>query len=254
MKYRIVVKPETAARLKRWGLVSLGVGAGGGLLGGVFVVSFYMAMKVEMRSSEVVVPDFHGLGIEKATRVADPLGLVLDVVDRRHDPAVASGKVLQQQPASGARVRHGRKIKLILSLGGKILTVPALVGKADRAVEIELRRDGFGLGDEARVASGDVPAGRILAQVPPEGSPGVPSTRVHRLVSDGPPVKAWVMPDLTGLPRRVAERWIDRSGFRRGPVRQIAVRGRTSGTIVGQSPLAGYPIRRNDIVDLTVAR
>lgn len=254
MKYRIVLKPETAERWKRRAVVLLWLGGSAALVGGAFVLSFYMAMKVEMSASEVVVPDLRGLALEEAAQVVDPLALVLDVVDRRNDPAVPSGRVLQQQPASGSRVRRGRKVKLVLSLGGRVLTVPELVGKADRAIEIELRRDGFGLGDEARVPSRELPAGRVLAQVPPEGSPGVPNTRVHRLVSDGPPEMAWVMPDLTGLSRQVAERWIDRAGFRRSPVRRVPVRGRSPDTVVGQSPLAGYPIRRNDIVALTVAR
>ena len=254
MKYRIVLKPETAQRLRRLGVWSLWVFGGGGAVLFVFALSFYLAMKMEMRSTEVVVPDLRGLSIEDASKAVDPLSLVLDVVDQRNDPAVGSGKILQQQPAGGSLVRRGRKLKLVMSLGGKILTVPNLQGKANRAVAIELRRDGFGTGDEARVYSRDVPAGKIVAQVPPPGSPGVPNTRVHRLVSSGPPAPAWVMPDLTGLPRGTAERWIEASGFRRSPVRRVASRGHAPGTVIGQLPLAGYPIHSNDIVELTVAR
>ena len=241
-------------RLRRLGTFALWTFGGGALVLFVFAFSFHLSMKVEMRSTEVVVPDLTGLPLDEASGVVEPLGLVLDVVDQRHDPAVASGRILQQQPPGGSSVRRGRKLKLVLSLGGKILAVPNLLGKADRAVEIELRRDGFAPGDEARVFSHEVAAGRILAQVPPAGSPAVPNARVHRLVSRGAPQSAWVMPDLTGLRRRAAERWIESSGFRRGPVRKIDSRRRASGTVVGQLPLAGHPIHRNDIVELTVVR
>lgn len=262
VKYRIVIKFLTRERLKKFltrerlkrgGLLAAWVGGVAVLAGVVFVTSFYLAMKVEMRSTEVVVPDLDGLSLEDASEVVKPLGLEVDVVDRRHDRRIASGRVLQQQPKGGSRVRRGRKLKLVLSLGDKILVVPDLVGKADRAVEIELRRDGFGLGNAARVVS-SAPAGRILAQDPQPGSPGVPNTRVHRLVSEGREEPVWVMPDLTGLPRQVAETWIDRGGFRRSPVRGLLVRGRPSGTVIGQSPLAGYPLRPRDVVELTVAR
>ena len=192
--------------------------------------------------------------MDQATRQATPLGLVLQVVDRRNDPRVASGRVLQQQPTGGSRVRQGRKLKLVMSLGGRVLTVPDLIGEADRAVEIRLRQDGFAPGDHARVGSRAASAGSILAQVPPPGSPGVPNTRVHRLVSSGPPDLAWVMPDLTGRPREQVERWLETSRFRRGTVRMVRAPGERPGTVVGQLPLAGYPIRRNDIVELTVAR
>lgn len=254
MRYRIVLSPNTASLLKRLGALAVWLFGGAALVLSVFVFSFYMAMKVEMRSTEVVVPDLIGLQLDDATKAVDPLALRLEVVDQRHDPAVASGRILQQQPPSGSLVRRGRKLKLVLSLGGKILTVPNLLGKADRAVAIELRQDGFAPGDQARVFSYDVPAGKVLAQVPPAGSPGVPNTRVHRLVSDGPPVRGWVMPDLTGLSRRTAEEWIKLCGFRRGPVRKIASRGQPAGTVVGQLPLAGYRVSSSDIVELTVAR
>lgn len=254
MKYRIVItNPVTRARLKRAGVVAAWLAGGGALAGVVFALAFYMAVKVEMRSSEVVVPELAGMALEQAAGVADPLGLKLEIVDRRHDRAITSGRVLQQQPPAGSRVRRGRKVKLVLSLGDKVLEVPDLVGKADRAVEIELRREGFALGNAARVASA-APSGRVLAQDPQPGSPGVPNTRVHRLVSAGSATAVWVMPELTGLPRRVVEGWIDRRGLRRAPPRSIRVLGRPPGTVIGQAPLAGYPLRPTTVVELTVAR
>ncbi len=254
MKYRITFPSRAGGGARGWGEVLLWLLGGGALVLTVFGLTFYMAMKVEMRSTEVMVPELTGLSMEEANAKASPLGLVLQVADRRHDPRVASGRVLQQQPAGGSRVREGRKLKLVLSLGGRVLTVPDLVGEADRAVEIRLRQDGFAPGDHARVGSRDAPSGSILAQVPPPGSPGVPNTRVHRLVSSGPPDLAWVMPDLIGRPRDQVERWLEATRFRRGPVRTIRAPGEPPGTVVGQLPLAGYPIRRNDIVELTVAR
>jgi serine/threonine-protein kinase len=220
----------------------------------VFSVSFYLSMKGEMRSTQVVVPNLKGLPVEEVAAVVEPLGLTVEVADESHDPSVPSGRVLDQRPPEGSTVKRGRRVKLRVSLGGRVLAVPALAGKADRAATIELRRDGFAPGDEARIRSAAQPAGRILAQVPPAGSPGVPNTRVHRLVSDGPPTLRWVMPDLTGLPRGTAERWIADGGFRRGAVRTIGRRGARPGTVVGQSPLAGYPVEPKQVIELTVAR
>lgn len=241
-------------RAKRAAVVSLWVLLAGGLAACVFAVSFYVAMRVEMRSTEVKVPDLTGMTLEQASVRVEPLDLVLDVVDQRHDPAVASGLVLQQTPPEHASVRRGRKIKLILSLGGRVLEVPDLAGHAARAVEIELRQEGFSPGDEARVASADFQVGRVIAQVPPPSTPAVPNSRVHRLVSTGPRPTTWVMPDLAGLTRREAEKWISMSQFRRGAVRRVSISGRRPGTVVGQLPLAGYPVRSKDVVELTVAQ
>jgi len=255
MKYRLVFKkPRIWGQTQRLLLAALWVGAGGALVVFVFVLSFYLAMRVEMRSTEVQVPDLAGLTLQAASERVEPLELVLEVVEQRHNAVVSSGRVLQQMPPAEAAVRRGRKVKLILSLGGRVLEVPDLSGQASRAVEIELRQEGLIPGDEARVPFAKVARGRIVAQVPPSGTPAVPSTRVHRLVSSGPPEVTWVMPDLGGLERQTAENWLSGHGFRRGAVRRVRMGGRAPGTVVGQQPLAGYPVRANDIVELTVAR
>jgi serine/threonine-protein kinase len=238
---------------KRIGWTALWVLGGGALLAVVFTFSFFTAMRVEMRSTEVAVPDLTGLTLESARERTVPLDLVAAIVDQRNDPRVPSGRVLEQMPPPGASVRRGRKVKLIVSLGGKVLSVPDLVGHAARAVAIELRQEGFVPGDEARVHSYEMEAGKVLAQVPATGATVVPSSRVHRLVSDGPPLATWVMPDLSGKTRAEAERWISLCGFRRGVVRRVPARGPASGTVVAQLPQAGYPIRSKDIVELAVA-
>jgi serine/threonine-protein kinase len=202
----------------------------------------------------VQVPILEGLDLDEAYRVVAPLELVLQVNDQRHDPAVPSGHVLQQMPPPGSSVRRGRKIKLVLSLGGKVLEVPDLIGHAARAVTIELRQEGFQPGEEARVDDRGAASGTIIAQVPPAHTPAVPATRVHRLVSNGPRPEVWVMPDLGGLSRQAAERWITAAGFRRGTIRQVSIGGQPSGSVVGQLPLAGYPVRSREVIELTVAR
>lgn len=225
----------------------------GVLAGGTFLAAFLFAMKSEMRSTEVTVPDLRTLSLEQATGLAGPLELRIEVVDRRHDAAIASGGVLQQDPAPGSSVRRGRKVKVVVSQGGRVLEVPDLVERPARTVKIELAREGFAPGDEARVHSRAVAVDRVVAQVPAAGSPTVPGARIHRLVSDGERDRTWVMPDLTGLSRTAAERWIDLCGLRAGRVRRVPALGRSEGTVVGQLPLAGYPVRTREVVELSVA-
>jgi serine/threonine-protein kinase len=251
VNYRVIFRLRQGLKLNRV-LAGLAWTVGGGaLVGGVFVVSFFVAMRAEMRSSQVSVPDLAGLTLESATEKAAP-DLVLAVVEQRNDPRVPSGRVIEQTPRAGANVRRGRKVKLILSLGGKVLEVPDLIGHAGRAVAIELRRETFTPGDEARVSHAQ-DVGRVIAQVPAAGTRVVPNSRVHRLVSDGPPPSTWVMPDLSGKSRDDAERWIKLCGFRRGAVRRVNDPDLPQGTVVAQLPLAGYPIRSKDIVELAVA-
>lgn len=250
----VVIRSRAARKLRKGAVVALWVFGGGALVAGVFVASFIVAMKSEMQSTEVRVPDLSTMTLEEARSETEPLGLELHVVDQQHHVTIPSGRVLQQEPAPDASVRRGRKVRLVVSLGSEVLEVPRLVGQADRAVEIELRRQGFAPGDEARVHSADAPAGRILAQVPPAGTPSVPNSRIHRLVSDGPRQTRFVMPDLTGLSRTAAERWVRLCGLRSGSIRKVPAVDSRRGTVVGQLPLAGYPVRARDVVELSIAR
>ncbi len=255
MRIRVTIPGPAFRRADRHDLfIAVGWIVGGAVLVlSVFGLSFYLSIQSAMRSNEVTVPELLGLDLEAAAEAVEPLKLNLQVVDQRHDPAVSSGKVLEQMPRAGSSVRRGRKVKLVISLGGEVLAVPNLIGQASRAVEIELRQGGFVPGEVARVKTGSA-AGTVIGQVPPPETPAVPSTRVHRLVSDGAPIAAWVMPDLTGVRRDDAERWISRSGFRRGAVRRVRMIGWPADTVVGQLPLPGYPIRERDVVELTLAR
>lgn len=217
-------------------------------------LAFYLALHVERRATQIVVPDLTGLEKADAERLASARELALEVADERHDPAVARGRVVQQEPRPGSAVRRGRKVKIVLSLGGRVLEIPEIVGVPDRQVRVRLTQDGLSVGDEAHAYSRRTDAGGVLAQVPPPGSPAVPGARVHRLVSDGPRQARWVMPSLEGRSLSTAEAWIELCGFRRGPVRRLADTGRPPGTVIGQLPRAGYPIRASDVVELTVAR
>jgi beta-lactam-binding protein with PASTA domain len=248
------MRRESWQSLKKAGGAAGWIAAAGGVFVVVFTISFYLAMKMEMRSTEAVVPDMVGLTQEEADRLAAPLGLWVEVADQRNDPAVSSGRILAQQPVAGSEVRRGRRVKIVLSLGGKVLEVPDLVGQRARTVEITLRRGGFVPGDEIGVFDPDAELGTVIAQVPSPGSASVPGERVHRLVSLGPPDRTWVMPDLTERERGEVQRWLEKAGFRIGPVRQVANTGRSAGTVVGQLPAAGHPVRSRDVVHLRVAR
>jgi serine/threonine-protein kinase len=200
------------------------------------------------------VPKLIGLSGDEAADRAKELDLVLDIVQKRHDPEIQSGHILHQDPPPGTAVMRGRKIRLVLSLGGEVLRVPLLLRRAERAAGIELTRGRLAPGEAAEAHLRDFAAGTIAAQVPQAGSPAVPGTRVYRLVSRGPEPARWVMPDLSGRPVRLVETWLGACGLRMGAVRRVEGGGRPPGTVLGQLPRAGYPVGAKDVVDLTVAR
>ena len=238
---------------KRAGRAVLLVVGGCAVVGFVGLLSFCAVLRSDRRSNLVEVPDWIGRAREESLARAQTLGLVFEVAELRHDPGVAVDRIVQQEPAPGTQVRHGRTIRVVVSLGGETLTVPDVVGQPARQAELELRRQGLAPGWEARIHDDLVPVSQVIDEAPAGGTLSVSGERVHRLVSDGPRAPRWVMPDLAGRTLRDAQEWITLCGFRSGAVRRVPGDGRRSGTIVGQLPLFGYPVARRDIVELTVA-
>jgi eukaryotic-like serine/threonine-protein kinase len=215
--------------------------------------SFCIAYRAERRTSVVTVPDWTGKPRTAAIDEAKALGLGFSVEGERHDPGVAADRIVSQEPAPGAIVRRGRTVRVTVSLGGETITVPDVVRHPARQAEAEIRRAGLTSGFEARIHDADVPEGQVIDQVPAAGTLAATGERVNRLVSDGPRVPRWVMPDVTGRPLRDVQDWINLCGFRSGPARRVPAVGKAPGTVIGQLPLAGSPIARRDVVELTVA-
>lgn len=223
------------------------------LFAAIAAVSFQVALRWHRRTTTVAVPDLKSLGRAAAERAASAAGLGFEVSGERYDPSVPAGSVLQQGPPPGALVRRHRKVRVVLSLGQQVFAVPDVTGRPAREAEARIRQEGLESGEEARVPSWAAPEGMVLAQWPPAGSPAVAGSRVHRLVSEGPEPQRWIMPDLTGRTLSAAARWIETSGFRRGAVRRVASGAAAPGVVVGQWPLAGYPVRPRAAIELTVA-
>lgn len=216
-------------------------------------LSFCVAFRIERSSNVVTVPDWAGRTAADATEDARRLGLLLEIGEKRHDPGVAADRVLQQEPAAGSTVRRGRTVRVVLSLGGEMLTVPDLVREPSRQADLALRGLGLQPGWDARVTD-DAPDGTVIAQAPAAGTLSVAGERVNRMISSGPRPVRYVMPDLAGRSLREVQDWITLCGFREGIVRRLPADGREPGTVIGQLPPAGWPVARKDVIEVTVAR
>ena len=93
------------------------------------------------------VPDMVGLSVRQADRVADSVGVRIDVVDSIYVRGMAKGAVYKQNPAAGSNVKKGRRIMLTINATQpKRITMPNLVGYSMRQAKAELSSRGLNLG------------------------------------------------------------------------------------------------------------
>lgn len=87
---------------------------------------------------EVVVPDIKGKDIKDAYASTEQRGLQLQVHESRYDKKVPRRVVLSQNPPAGRKVREGRTILVVVSLGPELMDVPNVVGGTLRSAQIAL--------------------------------------------------------------------------------------------------------------------
>lgn len=248
-------------RLFRFAMVVL-------LLCVVALLSAVTTMHFAIHGAEVSVPDFRGLTVADAMRKAASLELNLSVDNRFYSAEMPSGRVLTQSPASGTVVRREWHVRVTQSMGPQRMAIPNVIGQPERAAMIAIRRAGLDLGNVARMPYAGAPAEAVIAQNPAPDAEGVERPSISLLVADADAAapEGVVMPDLTGQVLATAASAVTRAGLKLTPTVEVTAgippvaSGNVAqpapvppGTVMSQSPAAGYRADANTPVQLTVA-
>lgn len=95
------------------------------------------------------VPDFSRLAFSEAEQIAGEVNLKLTILDTSEfSSSYPRGSIIDQYPAPGSRVKHGREIKLTVNRDkpGK-LEIPNLIEKTKRRAIYDLESKGFKVGE-----------------------------------------------------------------------------------------------------------
>ncbi len=228
----------------------------------VALASAIVTMRFAIHGAEVKVPSFQGMTAAQAQAKAADLGVELSVDNRFYSAEVPAGRILAQSPPPGAIVRREWHVRTTESLGPQLVAIPDLVGRPLRDSTMQIRRLGLELGAVAHMPSA-APPDTVLAQDPPAGGAGVDQPGISLVVSDAspPPIAAFVMPDLVGQQYATAVATITRAGLKLSPNPNYApglatpvATAALPGTVIAQTPLAGYSVDPTTPVQLTILR
>ncbi len=219
----------------------------------IAALALWRTVDQQFAASEVTVPDVRGLSEEDAgsTLAAARLGLMIEA--RRPHETVAPGLVAYQDPLPGASTRRQRMVKVVISSGESMGSMPSVVGRSRREAVVELKSAHVAIGQTVQVSAQAAPD-TVLAQAPAAGTPVHEGSRVDLLVSLGPRARAWVMPDFRGRPAEAARELIAQAGLRVAQERTTYEPGVAPGFVRAQDPPPGTRVFREAAVSLTVSR
>jgi eukaryotic-like serine/threonine-protein kinase len=201
------------------------------------MVSAVITMKAFTSGHTITVPDVRGKELTAAINQIRNSGLDIKVEREEHHPTVPQNYIIGQDPAPGERVKTGRNVMVIVSLGSEEVAAPPITDKVFRLAQVTLKEAGLELGEVAHVNS-QSPAEMVILQSPAQGTVLQKGSDVDMLVSEGGKGTRYVTPDLTGMTLPQAGDLVRPLGGK------ILYSGRGN-VIVTQGPKAGYQLPAN---------
>jgi len=208
------------------------------LLGLLFGV---LTFKVLSFSRTVQMPDLSGKSIVDANKLMTDKGLYLNIEGEDYDASVPQGNIIRQDIPAGNKVKERRGVKVVISKGPRVRSVPMLVNDTLTNAETSLLQKGLNIGKVIMVHSDIVEKDKIVAQKPDINEQV--SDTVTVIVSQGPYDMIYYCPDFKGMPLEQANILIKKLNLK------AALEG-TGETVEAQKPEAGRQIKSGDTIYL----
>ncbi len=217
------------------------------------LISAALTLRIVRNSQTTSVPSLTGRTLGAATNEAAQRRLRVKVTRRRNHPKIALGRIVEQDPPAGTSIKENRTLRVVLSLGPKKTRVPDVQGQALRGAR--LRLEGMGVSIRRILEAPSVaPEDTILVQSPEAGVVENLGEGVLLVIAKNGSLRDYVMPDLIGKSIDEISRAFESRGFVPPQLHYKSYPGLERGTILSQSPLAGYRLSPRTAVVFEVSQ
>jgi serine/threonine protein kinase/beta-lactam-binding protein with PASTA domain len=204
----------------------------------------------------VRIPAVAGKTVAQVRQTLESNGLrAAAATTSRPDLQVAAGLVTATQPPAEREVRKGTAIRIVVSSGPRMITLPAIVGQSVSTARAALDDD-FDLQDPKYQFSADVPADTVIAATGRNGSGPVDLTTVEQYPERGPitlTVSLGAVPDVAGKSVDDATATLEGVGLTLGSQTQQFSDSVPEGQVISAAPAAD-PAVKGTAVDVVVSK
>ena len=201
--------------------------------------------------SKVVVPSIVGATQEEALGVLSPLGLTLEISEKRFDEEISEGQIIESDPAGGGKVDAGGQVKAVISKGAERYLIPSLVGLTPEAAVNLLAKSPIKVGDLTEVFNDKTPKGFVISSSPDAGEKVKRDSIVDLLISKG--IETIDVTSYVGKSADQALNELTDSGFDVSTVDQFS-ENVLAGAVISQVPSGGAPLAKGTKITLTISK
>ena len=193
-----------------------------------------VTLEVSNGPGEVLVPAVAGLPQAQAINELEEAGLKV-TRDVQFSDEVRKGLAIRTVPREGEEVTVGTRVRLLVSEGPELASVPNVIGLSRSSADAQLRAEGLGVAVQEQEA--DEPVGAVIAQDPEGGAQVERGTTVTLTVSTGRPLAS--VPNVLGLGAADAATQIGNAGLVPVQRERTVTNPDEDGAVVDQRPGAG---------------
>ena len=218
-----------------------------------FLINNLLMPAITRHGDEFIMPGFLDQKMVEAQIKLDELGLEFEIASEEYSPGKEQGIILNQYPIEGTRVKKGRQIKFVISLGQKQVGVPTLTGLSVRQAILNLESAGFELGEIAWAFSDTLPEKVVVFSYPAAGTEIPLGSPVNIMVNRGRASDFTFMPRLIGMNVQKAKRILEETSLKLGLVTHRADENYLPETVLEQSEPEGTELDIGTEIDLVVS-
>jgi beta-lactam-binding protein with PASTA domain len=198
---------------------------------------------------KVTVPDVRGLTLSDAITKLNAQNLNADPHDVYSATAPAQ-TVVGQAPAGGEQVFTNTKVRLNVSQGPHLISIPNVVGTPFANAQSSLKGAGFVV--VRKDAPADQPKGEVVATDPQTGTSAAKGSTVTVTVSKGPATSQ--VPDVTGRQQNDAAKILQAAGFAVTIVMEPVTDPSQDGIVLSENPAGNAKAKQGTAVTITVGQ
>lgn len=250
--------PDDISKLEEVKIIVSAIATAAAIIAIIFTVVF---ITLKGRSQDNVnaqlsieMPNLADRTLEEAANILTENTLILsDNYDEIENDTYEKGKIIDQIPPAGTKVKKGTEVSVTISKGIEEYKIPDLVGKSNiEAAEIIENDKHFILGDLGTEYNNDTDFGLICRQIPEAGEVAKMGTEIKAYISKGPAPNETTMPDIKGKPETRAKTLLKNAGLVGEPSYQTSDTV-DKGMVISQSVASGTTLYEGDSVVFIVS-
>ncbi|MEE8329781.1 MAG: PASTA domain-containing protein [Thermodesulfovibrionia bacterium] len=212
------------------------------VLGGIAVFLFFRLVNFDRT---IEVPSLIGKSIPDAEGFLKDKGFSLKIEGEGYDLEIPRDYIIRQDIKQGEKVESGTVIKVFVSKGKAMFTIPYFEGMDINDVELTVKRSGIEIGKITMVRSDTVEKDRVITQRPLPGY--FSDNKVNLVVSLGLYDVSYRCPLFVDMTIIEARKTAKALGLK-------LVEQKRGRVVVLQKPEAGTIVKKGDSIEITLGR